>query len=373
MPNGGLMKYLLLSSVLLTSTAFAKTYDFSNRFGIGGGGGYTFPLHGNDFDDFADDEVMWNAHARYNLTPADGLQLNYSHLEFENTSINAKVMDLMYINRINEGDKFTPILGIGAGVADMNNISPYNDKLKFASRVRAGFEYAFTDDLIGSLFADYQFVGKMPFNSEDEDTKDEAFPGREIFAVIPQVGLTFFFGPDKEIEKDRPQEKAKPEPAPVVSQVTPPVDTSQMDDDKDGIQNYKDKCPGTEAGKTVNAYGCLPDEKASMTIQVLFPTGSSRLTGESSPHLDELARFMNEHPSTKLEIQGHTDNTGSKKRNKELSNERANSIRTYLVEKAGIAPSRVSAYGYGDEKPVSDNSTPQGRAENRRVIGVISQ
>lgn len=368
------MKYLSLFCLFISVTAWSKTYDFSERFGIGGGGGYTFPVQGNDFDDFANDEVMWNAHARYNFTPADGLQLNYSHLEFEKTDINARVMDLMYLNRINEGDKFTPVLGIGAGVADMGNIAPFHDGLKFASRVRAGFEYAFTDDLIGSVFADYQFIGKMPFNSEDEDTKDEAFPGREIFAVIPQIGLTYFFGPDKEIEDKKPAPAAAPaQPAAVVTQAMPPVDTSAMDDDKDGIQNSKDKCPGTEAGGQVNAYGCLPDEKASMTIQVLFPTGSAKLGGEASPHLDELARFMNEHPATKVEIQGHTDNTGSKKRNKALSNERANSIRTYLIEKAGIPASRVSAYGYGDEKPVADNKTAQGRSENRRVIAVISQ
>lgn len=357
------MKNLLVLLCLVPITSWAKTYDFTERFGIGGGAGYTFPIQGNDFDDFAKDEVMWNGHVRYHLTPEDSLQLNYSHLEFENTDINARVMDLMYQYRINEGDKLTPVLGIAAGVADMDNISPFHDGLKFASRARAGMEYAFTDDLVGSVFADYQFIGKMPFNDEDEDTADESFPGREIFAIIPQVGLTYYFGPDKEIEDDKPKKTA-----PVVA-----VAATEMDDDKDGIVNSKDKCPGTEPGKLVNAYGCMPEEKASMTIEVLFPTGSAALGEEANPHLEEIATFLNEHPNTKLEIQGHTDNTGSKAKNKKLSEARANSVRTRLIEKSGIPASRVTAYGYGDEKPVADNNTPEGRTQNRRVIGVISQ
>jgi OOP family OmpA-OmpF porin len=247
----------------------------------------------------------------------------------------------------------------------MGNIRPYHDGLKFASRVRAGFEYAFTDDLVGSVFADYQFIGKMPFNGEDKDSKDEAFPGREIFAIIPQIGLTYYFGPDKEIEN----KKSPPKPTPVVAAAA----VAEMDDDKDGIVNSKDKCPGTEPGVMVNAYGCKPEEKASMTIQVLFPTGSSKLGAEANPHLDEIAAFLNEHPDTKMEIQGHTDNTGSAKRNRELSEARANSVRKYLVEQAGIPASRVTAYGYGPDKPVADNNTESGRSQNRRVIGVISQ
>lgn len=366
------MKYLLISTLLVSATGFAKTYDFTQRFGVGGGGGYTFPIQGNDFDDFANDEVMWNAHLRYNTTPEGGLQLNYSHLEFENTDINARVMDLMYIHRINEGDKLTPILGLAAGVADMGNISPYHDGLKFASRARLGLEYAITDDLLASLFADYQFIGKMPFNTENEDDDDEAFPGREVLAVIPQIGLTYFFGPDKEIE-DKKVPPAQPIQTATATKITMPVNTANMDDDRDGISNAKDKCPGTEPGSTVNAYGCLPEEKASMTLEVLFPSGGSTLGDEANNPLDELAAFLNEHPNTMLEIQGHTDNTGVKAKNKKLSEERANAVKAYLVEKAGIPASRVSSYGYGDEKPISDNSTPEGRSKNRRVIGVITQ
>jgi hypothetical protein len=87
------MKYLFLAALVIPVASWSKTYNFADRLGIGGGGGYTFPIQGNDFDDFAKDEVMWNGHIRYHFTPEDSLQLNYSHLEFENTDINARVMD----------------------------------------------------------------------------------------------------------------------------------------------------------------------------------------------------------------------------------------------------------------------------------------
>jgi hypothetical protein len=185
------MKTLLIPILLAILTpAAAKTFDLANRFGVGAQGGHAFPIQGNDFDDFPADEVMWGLHARYHLTPADALQLNYSHYEFENTDINAQVYDLLYLNRINEGDKFTPILGLGAGV-----------------------EYALTDDLVVSVYGDNQYVGKMPYNSEDEDDADEGFPGREIFAVMPQGSLTYYFGPDREIY-DGKKKPAYPAPSP---------------------------------------------------------------------------------------------------------------------------------------------------------------
>lgn len=361
------MKYMIVTGLLFSLTALAKTFDLSERFGIGGGGGYTFPIQQNPFDEFADDEVMWGLHARYNFTPEDGLIFNYSHYEFENTDINARVMDIMYIHRINPGDKFTPILGIAGGVADMDNIRPYHDGLKFAARARAGFEYALSDDVVASVFGDYQFIGKMPFNTEDEDDDDEGFPGQEVFAVVPQVALTYYFGPDKEIEDKKKKE------VPVVTPVPAQMNMSLLDDDKDGIVNSEDICPGTRPGKMVNKRGCEKDEKISMRLQVLFPKGGSELNSESNPHLNSLAEFMNEHPETRLEIQGHTDNTGSHEKNKKISEERANAVKTFLVEEAGIQPSRISAYGYGDKRPVRENTTPEGRAENRRVIGIITQ
>jgi outer membrane protein OmpA-like peptidoglycan-associated protein len=69
----------------------------------------------------------------------------------------------------------------------------------------------------------------------------------------------------------------------------------------------------------------------------------------------------------KIEIGGHTDNTGDKARNKALSQSRAKAVKDYLVSK-GVDATRLSAIGYGDTKPLSDNKTEEGRAKNRRTV-----
>lgn len=372
MLQGVLMRYLLFSLLLASPAVFAnETHDLTHRFGIGGGGGWAFPILGNDFDDAFGDDLTYNLHMRYHTSQADSLQLNYQNYEFEDTDLGANVYDLMWINRINEHDKLTPIFGLGAGVADMRNMGRgFQDNLKFAGRARLGMEYALTDDLFASATVDYQYIGKMPHSGEDENDEDRKIPGQELHALVPQINLTLFFGPDKEDKNSTPAAAAAPD----ASATPAATDPAMMDADKDGVVDGKDKCSGTGSGLTVNAYGCVPEEKANIEVEgVMFDSGSSKMTSGSDQSMSELAAFLKEHPETKAEIQGHTDNTGSKPRNKTLSQERAEAVKSYLVEKHQIEPGRLSAYGYGDAQPVSDNTTTQGRSENRRVMAIISQ
>ncbi len=358
------MKYLLVSLLLISSSAFSRTYDLKNRFGVGGGAGWTFPIGGGDFNDLADDELTYNFLLRYHMSASDALQLNYQDYEFEDTDLGANVIDLMWVNRLNEYDRFTPIFGIGAGVADFHDLGGFRDDLKFAGRFRFGFEYALTDDFFAAVTADYQYIGMMPHQSEDDDNDKRQFPGKEVHALVPQLSLIWYWGHDKQAgESD-----AKPAPVAAAATTAAVVDT-----DGDGVSDQMDKCPGTAAGVTVNAYGCLPTEKANITLEVLFATGSSQVPPASQLAIQDLAAFMKNHPETKVEIQGHTDNTGNKTRNKKLSQERAQSVVTYLVETLGVSPTRLSAYGYGDEKPVASNGTTDGRNKNRRVMAIISQ
>ncbi len=359
------MKYLLLSLLLISSTAFSRTYDLKNRFGIGGGAGWTFPIGGGDFNDFAEDEMTYNFHLRYHMSGSDALQLNFQDYEFEDTDLGANVIDLMWVNRLNEYDRFTPIFGLGAGVADFHDLGGFRDDLKFAGRFRFGFEYALTDDLFTSLTADYQYLGMMPHQDEDEDNDKRQFPGKEVHALVPQLNLTWFWGHDKEYGEDK--KDSAPAAAPVAATA------AVVDSDGDGVSDQMDKCAGSPSGSVVNAYGCQPDEKANVELEILFLSGSAQIPPASQVAVQDLGNFMKNHPETNVEIQGHTDNTGNKARNKTLSQARANAVRTYLVEKMNVNASRVTAYGYGDEKPVGDNSTADGRNKNRRVMAVITQ
>jgi OOP family OmpA-OmpF porin len=312
----------------------------------------------------ANDDFTWNLHMRYHTSEWDALQLNYQNYEFSDTTVGANVVDLMWIRRINAGDKLTPIFGLGAGVADMRNIGPYHDNLKFAGRARFGMEYMLNDDVSLSATVDYQYIGRMPSSSDDSRGIDRnSLPGKEIHALVPQLNLTVFFGPDKELHEHDPR------PA----QTALPAAAGLIDTDKDGVSDKMDKCPQTTPGSTVNSYGCLPTEKAAIQLEVLFSSGSAVIPPVSQVSLQELADFMKAHPETDVAIEGHTDNTGNPARNRKLSEARANVIRDYLIQKMDISPSRVTAYGYGSEKPIGDNSTAEGRNKNRRVMAVISQ
>jgi len=80
---------------------------------------------------------------------------------------------------------------------------------------------------------------------------------------------------------------------------------------------------------------------------------------------------MKTYPETAAVIEGHTDNVGREESNLRLSTKRAESVRTYLTEKFGIAANRLSARGYGSSRLVADNATPEGRQRNRRIEAVI--
>lgn len=82
--------------------------------------------------------------------------------------------------------------------------------------------------------------------------------------------------------------------------------------------------------------------------------------------LNNLATTLNQFPQTRIQIAGHTDSNGSDAYNMQLSQQRANSVRSYLT-RAGVAPQRMQAVGYGESRPIADNGTDYGRAQNRRV------
>jgi outer membrane protein OmpA-like peptidoglycan-associated protein len=99
---------------------------------------------------------------------------------------------------------------------------------------------------------------------------------------------------------------------------------------------------------------------------IYFETGKAVLRPESNEALDQVFRFLENNPSVRLEISGHTDNTGSLRINQRLSRDRAAAVVNYLV-KRGISQGKLESMGYADSQPVATNSTAAGRQENRRV------
>ena len=143
-----------------------------------------------------------------------------------------------------------------------------------------------------------------------------------------------------------------------------------QDSDGDGVDDTKDKCPGTAPGTKVDAAGCpilFTEARTPVVLRgVTFEPGRSTLQPDSYTILDIVAASLVANPEIKIEIAGHTDNTGSVATNTRLSQARAQAVRAYLATK-GVAPDRMVAKGYGPTQPVAPNTTAAGRALNRRV------
>ncbi len=147
-----------------------------------------------------------------------------------------------------------------------------------------------------------------------------------------------------------------------------------LDNDKDGIPDQIDKCPNEP--ETFNHYkdedGC-PDEvpaevkKFTGVIEgINFKTNSAEILPGSWAILDRAVKVLQDYPDVNLEISGHTDSKGRASYNQSLSQRRADSVKLYLVSH-GIASSRLISIGYGESRPIADNSTASGRASNRRT------
>lgn len=157
-----------------------------------------------------------------------------------------------------------------------------------------------------------------------------------------------------------------------------------VDSDGDGVPDYRDKCPNTPKGVKVDKDGCPPEEMkeaapvkeaapevVSMTLMINFDTGKSYVRPRYYKEVKKVADFMKKYPDTKMEIQGHTDNVGKPANNKRLSQARANAVRNLLIKKYKVNAKRLTAVGYGPDKPVASNATKEGKAQNRRVQAVV--
>jgi outer membrane protein OmpA-like peptidoglycan-associated protein len=142
------------------------------------------------------------------------------------------------------------------------------------------------------------------------------------------------------------------------------------DSDGDGVPDGTDKCPDTTRGTKVDANGCpelfVEGQRTVVLEGVTFEHNSATLTAASKTTLDRVAASLAASPSVKVEVAGHTDASGSDAYNRKLSQTRAEAVRDYLMSK-GVQASQLTATGYGESKPVADNNTDAGRANNRRV------
>lgn len=339
---------LLVTQVVYAQNAFEKaaddTFDYARKVGIGGSIGHSSPIFGNEFNNEADGGGLWDIHARYHLNTKHGLEAAFTRYEFDDTTKAIQTWDLLWFMRFRPDSRFTPIFGAGIGLADIANYDPNSVKLSW--NARGGIEYGITRALSMNLTLDYMLVSKM-FFAENLD--------ENVHNLSARFGLTYYFNGGAE--------------GTVVAPAAAATVTKSIDADKDGVNDKVDNCLGTERGVIVNSFGCADGE--NVTLNVLFENNQDNLDENYDQDLRELAQFMEENPEAEIDIQGHTDSSGSTFHNDELSQQRAEAVRDYLVEELNANPEKVHATGFGEKMPVAPNSTEEGRKENRRVEAQI--
>lgn len=316
-------------------------------------------------------------------------------------------IDALYYFDTNEDSNIQPYGAFGLGNSDFDDGTDSNDETQ--ARIGLGLRYLLGDHW--SIRADTRLLW-----SEETHTVDN----------ILTFGLSFAFSPQKVMTKPEPApepvvmvEEPAPQPEPdsdsdgVIDKNDQCPDTDvgisvdaagcALDGDNDAVPDSKDQCPSTEAGASVDMNGCMFDSDGDgvgnhrdrcpatpegrevdaegckfvltrteeMTLKINFPSNSSNISEDQYAEIDRVAEFLQKYGDVSTVIEGHTDDRGAADYNQKLSQSRANAVRNVLIERYGIAASRVTAEGFGETRPIETNDTRAGRLANRRVVAVM--
>lgn len=391
----GLGALLLLGTQPRTASAFDW---FGGRLSIGGGYGRVKPKLPYSFQDNYQDGEAWAAHVQYFLN--------------NDVSILASYADLEPYRRGNKGDQFhyrpivgsvrynlfhhlpfTPYLTAGAGYSTNRHEIPNAPTVKwdgFTYQAGLGLEFFVTEGTsLGAEALYHHFEG---------DGSNHPYRMASLMGT-----LNFHFGPgptqrreEEALKRQKEEaEKAKADADTAKNQLVASQQqtlTAQQQQNaaqqaaNSAQQQQQQAQAQAQAAEAAAAAAQAQAQQAQAQMQqaqvemdqikqmvaakqlnpVTFKTGSAELTAESSPALDKVADIAKKYPNLKLRVEGHTDNVGAADYNQTLSQQRADSVKDYLV-KAGVPADQIVAIGFGKTRPVASNDTAEGRAQNRRV------
>ena len=379
------MKKLVLAALLAgttLSTGAVQAQDNHPGVTLTPGIGYYFFDDGRDVED----DTLLSLALGYQFDSPWALELVYLQADSEIEDFDIDVdhdqyrLDALY--HFNRSGDWQPYLagGIGQGEFEVSAASFEQDETMF--NLGGGVRYFLNDNL--AIRSDIRSI----YGDEDD-----------TFDVALTFGLNILFGgsskpASKPVASEPVSSKPSPTPLPAKSKDTDgdgvvdgsdqcpstpagvPVNASgcPLDSDSDGIADYQDQCPNTSAGAKVDDKGCYQEllEDKEVRLNVQFANNSDVVRDEYLEEVEQVAQFMRQYVNTSVIIEGHTDDRGAASYNQSLSERRAKAVAAVLVDRFGIATNRVSAIGYGEERPLVTNDTAPNRAKNRRVVAVVT-
>lgn len=355
---------LAASAFCLSSVANA---EYEGKWYLNPAVGYQVFDHSQDLDE----EVTWLFGVEKELTSEWGIEFRAMVSDTENYRNSSRDVEvasggvdvLRYFKMA--GSRVTPYAAFGIGHAQADYDILPND-VYTQLNVGGGIRYALSE--AWSLRGDARYL-----YGTDNETRNG----------VVSLGLSYAFGG----QPAEPAEEAPPTPADADGDGVPDnrdrcpntpagvaVNSSgcPLDSDGDGVADHKDRCPNTKAGVKVDSQGCEKQltTTESLKVEINFAFDSAEIQPQYTGELRRVAEFLKEHDQVKAVIEGHADSTGEDQYNKNLSQRRANAVREALIRDYGIPANRLSAVGFGEERPVATNATAEGRAENRRVVTV---
>jgi len=419
------IKISLASLALIATVSSVQAQDENNKWSVGFGVNTVDIRTPNDFGKFLKD---WGGPRDLNVLPAvtklsvaryigagfsaevDGsmnrIKKGYKGVDQDESFWNVNLQAKYALRRLftTESGWFDPYLKLGGGYTSYKSkYSKEDGAVKLLAggginfwftdhlglNVQTGYNHGFQKD--GTDYFQHSAGIVIKFGAKDTDKdgipdKDDACPdvaGPKEFNGCPDTdgdgipdkddacpdvaGLKEFNGcPDTDGDGIADKDDACPE----VAGLTENGGCPWPDTDGDGVLDKDDLCPN-EAGPASNQ-GCPePNDDDQKRLNqyaktILFDNGKATIKFESAEILNQIINVLKKYPNSRFRIEGHTDSTGRRAKNIELSQNRADAVKVYLIQ-GGIASNRLESVGYGPDKPIASNKNKKGRALNRRV------
>ena len=349
-------RWMALGTLLLAATT-TQAADETGKWYINPQAGYVW----TDDDRFVDDDYYYGLGLGKHVSPEWSLEINGITGKYDPTiagdSVDISAFSLDALRVFRRAERVSPFLRLGAGYIDDELVGGDSHGNALAQLgggllidLMENSSHSFVLQLRPEVLARWDFI-------DQGGTKD-------LLDYMAGIGVQFSFGAAPVAAAAAAPAAAQA--APSQPPPPPPPPPPPQDSDRDGVLDTTDQCPGTPSGTAVDAVGC--PRKGSVTLEgITFETDSAKLTSSSRPVLDKVAAAMSKYPRLKVEVQGHTDGSGADAYNMNLSQQRADAVRDYLISQ-GVSAGQMTAKGYGETQPISDNATEAGRAQNRRVV-----